>query len=119
MHYPGDYGFLDEDGCLYLQGRRSELIIRGGINVYAPEVESALTAHPAVVDAAVIGIPDEANDEEIVAFLVCSGELDDRALRAHCRKLLSSYKIPGRFERLEALPRSDTGKVLKRLLANR
>ena len=116
-HYPGDHGYLDEDGYLYLQGRSSEIIIRGGFNIFAPEIEAVLTAHPLVVDAAVVGVPDKKNDEEVVAFFVCSGDLDERALRAHCRALISPHKIPERFHRVDALPRSDTGKVLKRLLS--
>lgn len=117
-HYPGDHGYLDEEGYLYLQGRDSEIIIRDGINVFAQQVEGALTDHPCIRDAAVVGIEDETHDERIVAFVVGADGIDDAALVNHCRSRLAAYKIPSRFIRLSELPRSNAGKVVKgKLLA--
>lgn len=112
-HYPGDYGYLDEEGYLHVQGRDSEIIIRDGINVFAQEVEGVLTDHPYISDVAVIGVEDETHDQQIVAFMVGADGIEDAALVNHCRSRLAPYKIPSRFIRLSELPRSNAGKVLK------
>lgn len=116
----GDVGYLDADGYLFIRGRDKDMIITGGVNVYPAEVEAALTTHPAVADVAVIGLPDEEWGETIVAVVEpVDGRTDDElaaALLAHCRDRLAGFKCPRRIEFHAALPRTDAGKLYKRLL---
>jgi acyl-CoA synthetase (AMP-forming)/AMP-acid ligase II len=117
----GDVGHLDEDGFLYLTDRASYMIITGGVNVYPQEAEDVLLAHPAVMDAAVFGVPDEEMGEAVRAVVQPVTPPDDPAaleaeLVAHCRAQLSSIKCPRRIEFRDELPRTPTGKLLKRLL---
>ncbi|MCW3034305.1 MAG: fatty-acid-CoA ligase [Solirubrobacterales bacterium] len=115
----GDLGYLDADGYLSIAGRKKDLIIRGGYNVYPREVEDVLLAHPAVAEAAVIGIPHPTLGEEVAAAVrlhadaVC--ELGE--LLAHAKQHLASYKYPRRLWTVERLPTGATGKILKRLIA--
>jgi malonyl-CoA/methylmalonyl-CoA synthetase len=114
----GDLGRLDdEDGSLEIAGRSKELIISGGLNVYPREVEAALEDHPAVAQVAVAGVPSERWGEEVVAFVVPSGDLDGDALIAHCRERLSAYKCPKRVVALDELPVNRMGKVRRDALA--
>jgi malonyl-CoA/methylmalonyl-CoA synthetase len=114
----GDLGRLgDEDGSLEITGRSKELIISGGLNVYPREVEAALEDHPAVAQIAVAGVPSERWGEEVVAFVVPSGDLDGDALIAHCRERLSAYKCPKRVVALDELPVNRMGKVRRDALA--
>jgi malonyl-CoA/methylmalonyl-CoA synthetase len=114
----GDLGRLDdEDGSLEITGRSKELIISGGLNVYPREVEAALEDHPAVAQVAVAGVPSERWGEEVVAFVVPSGDLDGDALIAHCRERLSAYKCPKRVVALDELPVNRMGKVRRDALA--
>jgi acyl-CoA synthetase (AMP-forming)/AMP-acid ligase II len=118
----GDFGRLDDDGNLHLVGRANELYIRGGYNVYPAEVEAALTSHPAVAQAAVVGTPDPVLGEIGVAFVVPeagSGPVDADGLRAHARAVLADYKAPDRVVACEALPLTSMMKVDKRALAAR
>jgi acyl-coenzyme A synthetase/AMP-(fatty) acid ligase len=115
-HYPGDYALIDEDGYLFLQGRYNDIIIRGGSNVYAPEVERALLTLDGVREAAVIGTPNATLGEDIAAFIVADGSIDDRTVIRHCRNRLATYKVPSILRRLESLPRNSAGKILKRQL---
>ena len=115
-HYPGDYACLDEDGYLFLQGRYNDIIIRGGSNVYAPEVERALLGLPAIKEAAVFGMDSGAGDEAVVAFIVADPGLADDVVIRHCRGRLAAYKVPTHLHRIDALPRNSIGKVLKREL---
>jgi len=114
--HSGDIGFLDEDGFLYIVGRMKEVIIRGGNNVHATDVESVLYEHPGVLEAAVVGVPHEVLGEDIAAFVVPKPGvgLSPDQLDAFCRERLADYKCPRRFTFLPALPRNATGKVLKR-----
>ena len=112
----GDIGRVDpEDGYLSITGRAKEMIITGGLNVYPREVELLLEDHASVRTAAVVGVPSERWGEEVVAFVVPSGEgeVDDEELAAHARGRLSAYKCPKRFFTVEQLPRNEMGKVLK------
>jgi malonyl-CoA/methylmalonyl-CoA synthetase len=112
----GDVGRLDpEDGYLTITGRLKELIISGGLNVYPREVELALEDHPAVDQAAVVGVPSERWGEEVVAFVVAARgqEVDADELAAHARQRLSAYKCPKRFLETDELPRNEMGKVLR------
>lgn len=117
----GDIGRLDEEGYLYLTDRKSFVIISGGVNIYPQEVENLLLQHEAVLDAAVIGVPNEDFGEEVKAVvqLVDGREASDamsRELIAHCRAHLSSVKCPRSVDFRMEFPRSPTGKLLKRQL---
>jgi long-chain acyl-CoA synthetase len=114
----GDVGRLDDDGYLVLVGRSKEMIIRGGENIYPKEIEDVLAGDPAVLEAAVIGVPDEKWGEVVVAFVQAApGEtIDADAIKARCREQLSSYKRPTAIHVLERLPKSAVGKIDKRSL---
>jgi long-chain acyl-CoA synthetase len=114
--HTGDLGRMDEFGYVYLLDRAKDLIISGGSNVYAVEVEAAMADHPAVNEVAVIGLPDRTWGELVVAVVVPNGEPDEAAIAAHCRTTLAGYKQPRRFVFVDALPRNAYGKVLKREL---
>lgn len=115
----GDYGYLDDDGYLFLLDRRTDLIISGGVNIYPAEIEQHLIAHPSVDDVAVIGVPDPEWGQQVVAVIQptpgSGPELAD-ALRAHCAAGLASFKHPRRFEFVTEFPRTETGKVQRRIL---
>ncbi|MBF6332293.1 class I adenylate-forming enzyme family protein [Nocardia transvalensis] len=112
----GDLGRLDSDGYLYIVDRAKDLIIRGGYNVYPAEVEDVLYQHPDIVEAAVIGVPDEHYGQEVAAVVVVGTEIDSEQLRAWAKERLSAYKVPRRFAFVDQLPRGVTGKILKRAL---
>ncbi|WP_335716112.1 long-chain-fatty-acid--CoA ligase [Neobacillus drentensis] len=116
--YTGDLATMDEDGYFYIVGRKKEMIIVGGFNVYPQEVEGVLYEHPDVLEAAVVGIPDSQAGELVKAYIVPKQgrEINEEALREHCYHLLTRYKVPKQFEIIEALPRNTVGKVLKRVL---
>jgi O-succinylbenzoic acid--CoA ligase len=109
--HTGDRGRL-EDGFLHVDGRIKDTIVTGGENVAAAEVEEALVAHPAVAEAAVIGRPDPEWGEAVTAFVVVDGARDDELL-AWCRERLAGYKVPRAIVRVEELPRTPSGKLLK------
>jgi long-chain acyl-CoA synthetase len=113
-----DVGRLDDDGYLYLTDRRTYMIVVGGVNVYPREVEDALLSHPSVADAAVIGVPDEEYGEQVKAVValepgVDAGQELAQELMAHCRRLLSTTKVPTSVDIVETLPRTETGKLRK------
>lgn len=114
----GDLARREPDGALFLVGRAKELIIRSGFNVYPPEVETALNAHPCVVQAAVIGRPVSGN-EEVIAFVevLPGSSVDELAMRAFAAERLAPYKRPQRIFVVERMPASATGKVQKHMLA--
>ena len=114
----GDVGHLDADGYLHLTDRKIDLIISGGVNIYPAEIESVLTTHPAVDDAAVFGVPDDDFGEAVHAVVEAPGAPIDLAdeLLARCEQSLARFKRPRRIEVVEALPRTEVGKVAKREL---
>jgi long-chain acyl-CoA synthetase len=112
----GDVGHLDADGFLYLTDRASDMVIRGGVNVYPREIEEALHAHPAVVDCAVFGVPDERLGEQLHAVVETRSAVAPDELRAHCAAHLADFKVPATFDLVDELPRQPNGKVLKRVL---
>lgn len=112
-YYPGDTGHFGENGILHLTGRTAEMIKRGGLMIHAQEVEYVLSLHDSVVEAAVVGIPTEAHDEEVVAFLVVRGPVAAPSILQHCRQNLAGYKVPQRVVVVDAMPRNTSGKVVK------
>jgi acyl-CoA synthetase (AMP-forming)/AMP-acid ligase II len=119
--HSGDLAYLDEDGFLYIVGRQKDVIIRGGNNVHATDVESVLYEHPAVQEAAVAGVPHAVLGEDIGAWIVLNegAGADEEELRSFCADRLSDYKVPRRWTFLEELPRNATGKVVKHELPGR
>ncbi len=116
--FTGDLGRLDEEGYLTIVDRKKDMLIVGGLNVYPREVEVVLEGHPAVAEAAVVGIPDAVKGEEPVAFVALRpGQTASRQdLLRYLRGRLAAFKVPKRILFLEALPRNATGKVLKQAL---
>ncbi|MFI5959451.1 long-chain fatty acid--CoA ligase [Cryptosporangium sp. NPDC051539] len=112
-YHTGDAGSLDDEGFLYIRDRYKDMIISGGENVYPAEVESALLEVPGVLEAAVIGVPDEKWGEVGLAFVVVSVPPDPDALRAALRTRLAGFKIPRRFRFVDELPKTATGKIRK------
>ena len=113
----GDLGYVDDRAYLYLVDRAKDMIVTGGENVYSTEVEEVLFRHPAVLEAAVFGIPDERWGEAVHAVIVTRAPVTEEELLAHCRTAIAGYKVPKRLElRDEPLPKSGAGKVLKREL---
>ena len=122
MFRTGDVGYQNSDGYFYILDRLKDMIVTGGENVYSGEVEAVIYAHPAVREAAVFGIPDPQWGELVMACIVVKrgSSLTVDELIGHCRRRLASYKIPRRVEFSESeLPKSGSGKVLKRVLRER
>jgi long-chain acyl-CoA synthetase len=114
--HTGDMGRFDEDGYLYIVERKKDLIIRGGFNVYPRDVEEVLSRHPAVIEAAVIGVPSERMGEEVKAFVVTRTPVDAETLLTYCRESLANYKSPSEIEFINVLPRNAVGKIDKKEL---
>ena len=118
--YTGDMARMDEEGYFYIVDRKKDLIIAGGYNIYPREVEEVLYAHPAVLEAAVVGVPDPYRGETVKAFVVLKpeyrGKVTEKDLEEHCRKNLAAYKVPRLWEFREELPKTLVGKVLRRAL---
>nr|WP_285708989.1 AMP-binding protein [Microtetraspora sp. NBRC 16547] len=110
---PGDIGYLDEDGFLFLCDRRTDLIVSGGVNIYPAEIEAALLEHPAVADVAVIGVPDEEWGQVAVALVqaVEGADVTAEELLKHCEPRIARFKHPRMIEFREELPRTPTGKL--------
>ena len=115
----GDIGRLDENGFLFITGRKKEMLIIGGENVFPREIEEVLNQHQTVRDSAVIGRTDGVRGEVPVAFVEIQDEspFDATALRAWCRDRLAGYKVPREIRQIDALPRNPTGKILRRQLS--
>jgi o-succinylbenzoate---CoA ligase len=116
--HTGDLGRIDDEGFLYVEGRLGDMIVTGGENVLPTEVEAVLLRHPDVADAAAVGRPDERWQEAVTAVVVVreGAEGDAERLREHCAAQLAGYKVPRRFEFVSALPRTASGKLLRREL---
>jgi long-chain acyl-CoA synthetase len=114
--HTGDVGVRDDDGYYYVVDRIKDMIIRGGLNVYPREIEEVLYQHPAVAEAAVIGIPDELQGEEIKAFVVAkpAAAVTEQDIISYCRERLAVYKYPRVVELRASLPKGATGKILKK-----
>ena len=120
----GDVGHVDADGYLYLTDRKSYMIISGGVNIYPQETENLLSTHPAVLDVAVIGVPNEDLGEEVKAVVqpvdpARAGPELAQELIAFCRAHLAHFKCPRTVDFVDELPRLPTGKLYKRLLRDK
>jgi 2-furoate---CoA ligase len=117
-YFTGDMGWIDGEGELWVAGRVDDMIISGGENIHPVEVEEALARHPAVRDVAVVGEPDERWGERVVAFVVAAGALTAAELDRHCRDggVLAPFKRPRRIVFVREIPKTASGKILRRLL---
>ncbi|MCW2564812.1 MAG: acyl-CoA synthetase (AMP-forming)/AMP-acid ligase, partial [Mycobacterium sp.] len=117
----GDVGRFDDAGRLFVVGRDDEMIVSGGENVYPIEVEKTLTAHPDIADASVIGVDDEQYGQRLAAFVVLKdgASATPDLLKQHVRQNLANYKVPRDITVLDELPRSSTGKIVRRELQDR
>jgi acyl-CoA synthetase (AMP-forming)/AMP-acid ligase II len=113
----GDVGRVDDEGFVWIEGRMSDMVNRGGLKVFPAEVEEVLRLHPSVDDVAVAGVPDDRLGEVPWAFVV--GDVDEAALEAHVRDHLAPYKVPAGWTGVDELPRNEAGKVLLRELRDR
>ena len=117
--HTGDMGYQDAEGYLYVVDRKKDLIIRGGFNVFPRDVEEALLEHPAVAAAAVVGRPDDAHGEEVVAFVALTHELDPADVIGWARERIGGYKYPREVHVLSALPLTPVGKLDRKALRRR
>ncbi|MEP6920975.1 MAG: long-chain-fatty-acid--CoA ligase [bacterium] len=119
--HTGDIGYRDSDGFFYIVDRKSDMIIRGGENIYPREIDEVLYQHPAVAAAASIGVPDQLYGEEVAAFVVLKEgrKATEEELIAFCRERLADYKCPKIVRIVKGIPKGPTGKLLKRELANK
>lgn len=119
----GDVGYLDDDGYLWLSDRKIDMIISGGVNIYPAEIEGVIGGHGDVADVTVIGVPNNEFGEEVKAVVVANDGVDPEALgetlRSFCREQMAGYKVPRSIDFVDALPRTGTGKVKKRMLRER
>jgi long-chain acyl-CoA synthetase len=115
-YWTGDLAYLDDEAYLFHVDRSKDMIVTGGENVYSSEVENALHQHPAVVEAAVFGVPHPRWGEAVHAALAVRHPVNEEELRRHCRALIADYKVPKTFEFHPQLPKSGAGKILKREL---
>jgi long-chain acyl-CoA synthetase len=116
--YSGDIGYMDDDGYFHMADRKKDMIIAGGYNIYPADVEAVLFEHPAVKEAAVIGVPDEVRGETVKAFIVLKeGEAaSEGEIIEFCREQMAAYRVPRSVEFRDDLPKSMIGKVLRREL---
>jgi 2-furoate---CoA ligase len=116
-YFTGDTGYVDRDGDIFVTGRVDDMIITGGENVSPVEIESCLSLHPAVIEVAVVGLPDERWGKVVTAFVKRSSQVGEDELHRHCRESgLASFKRPRRFIFVDAIPKSPVGKLLRRVL---
>jgi long-chain acyl-CoA synthetase len=116
--YTGDMGRMDEDGFFSIVDRKKDLIIAGGFNIYPREIEEVLFEHPAILEATIVGVPDEYRGETVKAFVVLKPgmTLTDKELELWCRERLAAFKVPRKVEFRQSLPKTMIGKVLRRQL---
>jgi long-chain acyl-CoA synthetase len=116
--YTGDVARMDEDGFFYIVQRKKDMIIVSGFNVYPNEIEDVLFTHPAILEAAVIGVPDQYRGEAVKAFITLKPGANATAEEVieFCRASLAKYKVPTLVEFMPSLPKSAVGKVLRREL---
>ena len=114
--YPGDLATIDAHGHIELRGRRKDVIIRGGVNVYPAEIEQVLREHPSVADAAVTGVPSAKLGELVAAFVVVRDAVEADALRSWCAQRMAPYKVPEDIVFIDEMPRNSAGKVVKSAL---
>ena len=117
--HTGDVGRMDEDGFFYILDRQNDMLISGGYNVYPREIEDVLIAHEGVVEAAVVGLPDDKWGDRVHAVVAGRPGLDPEALRLFCRERLAGYKCPKSVDIWDALPKSAAGKLLRRAVRDR
>jgi long-chain acyl-CoA synthetase len=117
--HTNDIGYRDQDGFFYIVDRKSDMIIRGGENIYPREIDEVLYQHPAVAAAATIGVPDPLYGEEVAAFIVLKDGMNasEAELITHCKSELADYKCPKSIRLVEDIPKGPTGKLLKRELS--
>lgn len=118
--HTGDIGYRDEDGFYFIVDRKSDMIIRGGENIYPREIDEVLYQHPAVLAAAVVGVPDDVYGEEVAGFVVLreGSETSEEEVIEFCKSRLADYKCPKRISFVKDIPKGPTGKLLKRELTN-
>jgi long-chain acyl-CoA synthetase len=116
--HTGDVGYLDEDGFLFVVDRKKDMIIRGGENIYPAELEAVLHLHPGVAEAAVVGVPDAVYGENVVAFVVArpGATLSEADAIEHVCRQVARFKAPSKVHFVSALPKSNIGKILRRVL---
>jgi acyl-CoA synthetase (AMP-forming)/AMP-acid ligase II len=116
--FTGDAGYFDEEGYLYIHDRVKDMVVSGGENIYPAEVENAIYGHPAIVDVAVIGVPDARWGEAVKAIVVRTPGVDiaEAEIIAYARERIARYKAPKSVDFVDALPRNPSGKILKRVL---
>jgi len=114
--HTGDIGRLDADGYLYVLDRRDDLIVSGGENIYPAEVEALVLRHPAVREAAVVGLPDSAWGQVVVAAIVGDDDVVPEEIQEWMRERIARFKVPSRIERLQSLPMTASGKVQRRIV---
>ncbi|GAB6175087.1 long-chain fatty acid--CoA ligase [Paradesulfitobacterium aromaticivorans] len=113
--HTGDLAYKDDDGYIFIVDRKKDVVIRGGLNIYPREVEEILYTHPAVLEVAVIGVPDQVMGEELKAFMTVKGgqQVDFAEIKKFCLKYIAQYKVPKFYEVLDSLPKTVSGKILK------
>jgi len=116
LYSSGDVGHIDEEGRLFIDGRDDEMIVSGGENLYPIEVEKTLASHSDVAEAAVIGVDDEQYGQRLAAFVVLNegAGATPETLKQHVRDSLANYKVPRQITVLDELPRSITGKIVRK-----
>jgi long-chain acyl-CoA synthetase len=115
----GDIGVRTESGAIKIVDRLKDMIIVSGFNVYPNEIEEILTSHPDVMEAAVVGKPDEKTGERVCAFITVSNDIKVEEVTAFCKEQLTNYKVPKSIEILDELPKSTVGKILRRELRDK